>query len=77
MPRYLKFDILSLMAWALANMINNQIESDISKLSQIIVGPSEFKKQFYVSERKKIIMSCFTRHLSCVTCHMSGVTCYM
>ena len=67
---YLKFYILSPMACALAMMINFQIESDISQLSQIIVRPSEFESSFKC--QKKNTKLC---HVSHVTCHVSHVTC--
>ena len=45
-------EILSPMTRALARMINCQIESDTSQLSQIIVRQSEFKSCFECKKNK-------------------------
>ena len=73
-PKKKLSEILSPMTCALARMINCQIESDTSQLSQIIVRPSEFNS---VRKIKRNIMSHVTCHASLVTCHASHVICWL
>ena len=63
------------MACALASVINCQIESDISQLSQIIVRPSESKA--VLSVRKKEQTNYVMCHMSFVMCHKSNVRCHV
>ena len=61
-------------------VINYQIESDISQLSQAIVRPPELKEniKFQKNEEEKIChVSHVTCHMSRVTYHVSGITCHI
>ena len=57
-------------------VINQQIEPDISQLSQIIVKPSELTV-FSVRKKVELNLSCVVCHLSRVTCHVLGVPWHM
>ena len=84
---YLKFNILLQMACALASVINYQVESDISRLTE---NKSSLRCQKKERQTNYVHVTCFVSHVTCsvshvmcwgqlshVKCHMSTLPCYL